>query len=88
MFMYLYVKKFSYLLWSDLELMMSKILDNIKSIKEKEPGYHMNKFEEKFEQYWTEKNTGVKKKRNPIVFDTSETESEGNSSDISIEVKK
>ena len=44
--MTLYVKNFSYLLWSDIELMMSKILENIKSIKEKEPGYYMNEFEE------------------------------------------
>lgn len=67
---------------------MQNMLGAIEQIPEKQPGYHLMEFEQEFEKYWQSKQTGIKIKREPLKFDSTETESEDNSSDVSIELKK
>ena len=88
-FMMIFTKRFSYLLWNDLDLVMNEMLSGIQNIPEKQPGFFLREFEQEFEKYWVAKQTGTKVKRKKLVIDSSESESDLDiSSDASLEVKK
>ena len=63
--------KYSYLLWFDFDQLDTILADQIKSIHESEP---VKEIEAEFEKLWNEKNTGVKERREPIVFSDDEQE--------------
>lgn len=61
-------------MWYDLRHIYNRLNSQVNSIPEIEPGTYLNHFEEQFDKYWKEKQSGIKVKREGIELDQQEND--------------